>query len=84
MAECISTIPRPGGLRLCVHGFGTEQRGDLVPIVLVLSNGILGKHSENTCPLHMSLNRRSFDIDYALCKVDGEGNITMRLCATAM
>ncbi len=55
--------PRPGGWRLGVHGFGTEQqgdlvsmnfgtekRGDLVSIVLVLSNGIFGKHSEIIFP----------------------------------
>ena len=44
-----------------VHGFGAEQPEDLVSMDLELS----------IFSLHMSLNRQSFDVDDAPCKLDG-------------
>ena len=46
---------------LGVHGFGAEQPKDLVSMYLAPSNFS-----------QMSLNRRSFDINEAPCKVDEE------------
>ena len=46
---------------LGVHGFGTKQLEDLVSMDL----------EPSIFSLQMSLNRRSFDIDEAPCKVDG-------------